>query len=68
MLLSPGSIQGFNPQPEPPGIGAMLLTPGAIQGFNPQLEPPGIGARMAAPGIAPAAQVAPATKTLKTPR
>lgn len=34
--VSPGTIRGFNPQPEPPGD-----TAGTIRGFNPQPEPPG---------------------------
>ncbi len=28
-----GSTQGFNPQPDPPKIGARLLTPGSTQGI-----------------------------------
>ena len=41
----PGSIRGFNPQPEPPGApargGGPIEDPGSIRGFNPQPEPPG---------------------------
>lgn len=36
VLVSPGTIRGFDPQPEPPGGTAAAL----IRGFNPQPEPP----------------------------
>lgn len=39
LQIDPGSIVGFNPQPEPP-------SPGSIVGFNPQPEPPSPGAAM----------------------
>jgi hypothetical protein len=48
-VINPGSLVGFNPQPEPPN-------PGDIVGFNPQPEPPEPGAsvgfqfNMEAPG------------------
>ncbi|HVV85865.1 MAG TPA: hypothetical protein VHE35_22555 [Kofleriaceae bacterium] len=34
-IVSPGTIRGFNPQPDPPG------DDGSTHGFNPQPEPPG---------------------------
>ena len=33
---NPGTIKGFNPQPEPPA----RMNPGTIRGFSPQPEPP----------------------------
>lgn len=40
-LLNPGTIKGFNPQPEPPAeVLDIILNPGTIRGFNPQPEPP----------------------------
>ncbi|MBI1889793.1 MAG: hypothetical protein HYS18_04035 [Burkholderiales bacterium] len=41
----PGEINGFNPQPEPPGDKSGKRNPGAAQGFNPQPDPPGIGGK-----------------------
>ena len=37
-FLHPGTIKGFNPQPDPPG---RPTNPGEAQGFNPQPDPPG---------------------------
>lgn len=37
--VSPLTMRGFNPQPEPPGS-SMLVNPGVARGFNPQPEPP----------------------------
>lgn len=36
LIVNPGLIRGFNPQPEPPGGSAA----GLIRGFNPQPDPP----------------------------
>jgi hypothetical protein len=35
----PANLRGFNPQPDPPASG--FENPGSIRGFNPQPEPPG---------------------------
>jgi hypothetical protein len=36
----PGSLRGFDPQPDPPSASGWT-SPGEIRGFNPQPEPPG---------------------------
>lgn len=42
-FINPGTLKGFNPQPDPPGdmLKKGFLSPGTLQGFNPQPEPPG---------------------------
>lgn len=43
VVIAPGAIRGFNPQPEPPAISrGDILSPGDLVGFNPQPEPPAI--------------------------
>lgn len=41
---SPGTIRGFDPQPDPPGtisgFDPQPEPPGTIRGFNPQPDPP----------------------------
>lgn len=41
-FTNPGSLRGFNPQPDPPGDKGGFTNPGMLKGFNPQPEPPGI--------------------------
>lgn len=36
---NPGTIRGFDPQPDPPS--GAPTNPGTIRGFNPQPDPPG---------------------------
>lgn len=42
VLIVPGTWEGFNPQPEPPGDDEqqIFIVPGDLAGFNPQPEPP----------------------------
>ena len=42
MGLSMGTVQAFDPHPDPPGKSEISpkLNPGVIRGFNPQPEPP----------------------------
>jgi hypothetical protein len=43
-IPSPGTIRGFDPQPDPPGairgFDPQPEPPGTIRGFNPQPDPP----------------------------
>ena len=49
-LPKPGSIRGFDPQPDPPGtivgFDPQPEPPGTIRGFNPQPDPPHTGGVM----------------------
>lgn len=38
-ITSPGTIRGFDPQPDPPSEFG-ITSPGTIRGFNPQPDPP----------------------------
>lgn len=42
IYMNPGTIRGFNPQPDPPAETRDLIAinPGEIRGFNPQPDPP----------------------------
>ncbi|NDJ75946.1 MAG: hypothetical protein GYB65_06780 [Chloroflexi bacterium] len=43
VLIVPGTWEGFNPQPDPPGddeYQPVFIVPGDLVGFNPQPEPP----------------------------
>lgn len=40
VVASPGTIRGFDPQPDPPAQVHVLVNPQTIRGFNPQPEPP----------------------------
>ncbi len=52
-LPKPGTIRGFDPQPEPPGtirgFDPQPEPPGTIRGFDPQPEPPRELLHIAAP-------------------
>ena len=49
-VTSPGSTEGFNPQPDPPKATTALTTPGATRAFNPQPEPPKGATALTTPG------------------